>query len=105
MASKILIKIKLQMDSVNIFIEMGPKLASLSLLISKNFQRFVFTPENVFEKSILQDKELEEIFQSLKPKTSPPGFDNFSTLVVKIISENIFIPVKYIYIIFHFSKE
>ena len=62
----------------------------------KDFQNYVRTPSKVLKESLLQHKELEETFKSLKPNKSP-CFDNISASVVGIISENMLFPIKHVF--------
>ena len=64
------------------FTEIGPKLASSIPASSKVFKQFMNVSKTVLQEYALQDQELEEAFNSLKPKKSP-GFEDISSSVVK----------------------
>ena len=50
----------------------------------------------MLQEYALQDQELEEAFNSLKPNKSP-GFDDISSSVVKFCASGIFNPLKRIF--------
>ena len=52
--------------------------------------------KTVLQEYALQDQELEEAFNSLKPNKSP-GFDDISSSVVKFCASGIFNPLKHIF--------
>ena len=78
------------------FTEIGPKLASSIPVSSKVFKQFMNVSKTVLQEYALQDQELEEAFNSLKPNKSP-GFDDISSSVVKFCASGIFNPLKHIF--------
>ena len=78
------------------FTEIGPKLASSISASSKVFKQFMNVSKTVLQEYALQDQELEEAFNSLKPNKSP-GFDDISSSVVKFCASGIFNPLKHIF--------
>ena len=78
------------------FTEIGPKLASSIPASSKVFKQFMNVSKTVLQEYALQDQELEEAFNSLKPNKSP-GFDDISSSVVKFCASGIFNPLKHIF--------
>ena len=78
------------------FTEIGPKLASSIPVSSKVFKQFMNVSKTVLQEYALQDQELEEAFNSLKPNKST-GFDDISSCVVKFCASVIFNPLKYIF--------
>lgn len=60
--------------------KIGRKLTSSVPHTSKNFKKFIIAYKT-FEERVLQEKELEETFKSLKPSKFPGFDDNFSLLV------------------------
>ena len=63
------------------FTEIGPKLASSIPSSSKDFKQSMDVSETVLQEYALQDKELEEAFNSSKSNKSL-GFDNISSLLI-----------------------
>ena len=78
------------------FTEIGRKLASSILASSKVFKQLMNSSKTVLHEYALQDKELEEAFNSLKPNKSP-GFDYISSSVVKFCASCLFNPLKHIF--------
>ena len=63
------------------FTEIGPKLASSIPSSSKDFKQSMDVSETVLQEYALQDKELEEAFNSSKSNKSL-GFYNISSLLI-----------------------
>ena len=78
------------------FIEIWPKLASSIPASSKVFKQFMNVSKTVLQEYALQDEELEEAFNSLKPNKSP-GFNDISTFFVKFCASGIFNLPKHIF--------
>ena len=77
------------------FTKIGPKLAASISASSKVFKQFMNVSKTVLQEYALQDQELEEGSNSLKPNKSP-GFDDISS-VVKFWARGILNPLKHIF--------
>ena len=78
------------------FTEIAPMLASSIPASSKVFKQYMNVSKTVLQEYALQDQELEEGINSLKPNKSP-GFDNISSSIVKFCASGIFNPLKHIF--------
>ena len=94
---------KIANDFNKYFTEIGPKLASSIPASTRVFKQFMNVSKTVLQEYALQDQELEEAFNSLKPNKRP-GFDDISSSVVNF-APVVFLIHSSIFLIFHCKLE
>ena len=77
---------------MNIFVDVGPKVASEIPQLQKSFEMYLKGSDSSFEEVTLSGEEIKAAFFSLKAGKSP-SFDEINCNIVKEIFNSLLVPL------------